>query len=144
MESMRGRLILVLHASGALREVYTEELTTTEGRIFFPDCYGDLSVPVAAVHSMNSPVNDLEKIQGVVSAGHLVRTRADSEGEETDPVDYTRFEAALESGAHFISTDYPFPGDDETYGVVIPEGTPSGCNPITALADCSPEAVESL
>ena len=142
--TLRGRLLLVLHAGGELRDVYTENLTTTADRVFFPDCFGDVSLPISAVHSINDPLDSLEKIQEVVAAGHLVRTRGDADSEEAENVDYARFQAALESGAHFISTDYPFPGDEETYGVVIPEGNPSRCNPITAPPECSAEAIEAL
>ena len=70
------------------------------------------------------------------------RTRADSDGEEATALDTTRAEAALGSGAHFISTDHPYPGDAEAYGFVIPAGTPSRCNPITAPDDCAPLEIE--
>jgi hypothetical protein len=141
---LRGRILLMLHTGGELRDVYTEGLTTTEGRVFFPDAYGDLSLPIAGIHSINGPIGGFDKIQTVVSAGHLVRTRGDADSEEAKAVDYMRFQAALDSGAHFISTDYPFPGDEFNYGVVIPGGNPSRCNPITAPIECSAEALEDL
>ena len=141
---LRGRVLLVLHAGGELRDVYTEGATTTEGRLFFPDSYGDTSLPIAGFHSINGPIGGFDQIQSVVAEGHLVRTRGDADNAEAEAVDYTRFEAALESGAHFISTDHPFPGDEFTYGVVIPEGNPSRCNPLTAPVACTAEAIEEL
>jgi len=140
--ALRGRLMVVLHEGGALRTAYTDGGTTTAGRVMFPDTYGDLDAPFAAYHSMNDPLSGGDAIRAVVAAGHLVRTRADSDSEEPNALDYARAEAALASGAHFISTDYPFPGDDETYGMTIPDGTPSRCNPISAPAECTPLSVE--
>ena len=41
--------------------------------------------------------------------GYLVRTRSDANTTEARENDYSRFEAALESGAQIISTDYYLP-----------------------------------
>lgn len=138
----RGRAIFVLHEGGGYRSVYTDGDTTTAGRAMFPDCHGDLTPPYAAVHSMNDPVGGQESIQAVVDAGHLVRTRADSDSGQALALDYTRLGAALSSGAHFISTDYPAPHYETGYVVEIPEGTPSACNPRTAPEGCTSEAIE--
>jgi len=140
---MRGRAIFVLHEGGGYRSVYTEGGTTTAGRALFPDSHGDLSPAYAAIHSMNDPVGGQESIQAVVDAGHLVRTRADTDSAQAWSLDYTRLEAALSSGAHFISTDYPAPHYETGYVVEIPGGTPSACNPRTAPQDCSSPAIEN-
>ena len=139
---LRGRALFVLHTSGQLRELYTRNLSTTAGRVLFPDAYGDLELPIAAYHSINGPLGGFERIQRTVRAGHLVRTRADADVEQAQALDYRQFEAALESGAHFISTDFPFPGDETRYGVTIPGGLPSRCNPLTAPMDCLSEDIE--
>jgi hypothetical protein len=140
---LRGRALFVLHAGGALRDTYTDGLTTTAGRLMFPDAYGDTQIAVAAYHSMNDPVSGQDQIREVVRAGHLVRTRSDSDSEEANAQDYTRYMAALESGAHFISTDYPVPSTPEQYGVTIPDGSPSRCNPLTAPPECESRDIES-
>ena len=57
-------------------------------------------------------------------------------------LDYRQLEAALDSGAHFISTDFPFPGDEMQYGVTIPGGQPSRCNPLTAPMGCQSLDIE--
>ena len=58
--------------------------------------------------------------------------------------DTTDREAALASGATFVSTDYPVP--DPAFGtgyfVEMPGGMPARCNPVTAPPDCTPLAVE--
>ena len=55
---------------------------------------------------MNNPITGQASIQEVVQATK-VRTRADADGAESDALDYSRANAALSSGAHFISTDFP-------------------------------------
>jgi hypothetical protein len=139
---LRGKALFVLHDGGGLREVYTHGNTSSEGRVLFPDAQGNTELPYAAVHSMNDPVGGFDAIGAVVAAGHLVRTRADSDSEQAVANDISRRDAALASGAHFISTDYPAPHPDTGYVVAIPDGTPSRCNPLTAPAECSSEAIE--
>ena len=83
-------------------------------------------------------------IQELVAQGFIVRTRADGDTVEARTGDTTKRDAAIESGAQFVSTDYPVPNPDfETgYFVEIPGGMPAGCNPISAPADCRAEDIE--
>lgn len=138
----RGRALFVLHDTGDWRDRYTEGLTTTAGRALFPDGGGQAELPVAAVHTMNDPVAQAADIAAAVSAGRLVRTRTDSDGDEARADDPTHRDAALASGAHFVSTDFPVPHPDTGYVVTIPGGTPSRCNPLRAVEGCTSEAVE--
>jgi hypothetical protein len=137
----RGKILVVLHDDGFWRDRYVEG--GTSGRLLFPDAFGDLTLPFAAVHTLNDPVGDAMKIGEVVDAGHLVRTRADSDNVEPLAGDTSRGEAALASGATFISTDYPPPQGEIDYVFEIPDGTPSRCNPRTAPEDCTPAMIES-
>lgn len=145
IDDARGKLVLVLHDGELWRDAYTEGGTTTAGRLLFPDAFGDLSAPFAAVHSINDPVAQVAEIQAAVDAGHLVRTRADSDNVEPSAGDTSRGAAALMTGAHFISTDYPPPGGDKyDYVFEIPGGTPSRCNPRSAQPDCVTAMIEAL
>jgi len=139
---LRGRGMFVLHTSGLLRRVYTQEDTTAAGRVFFPDAGGNLDLPYSAVHAMNDPIGSFDAIEEAVGSGHLVRTRADADLVEARASDTERRDAALDSGAHFVSTDVPEPREDLDYVVEIPGGTPSRCNPVTAPASCSSTAIE--
>ncbi len=56
---------------------------------------------------------------------------------------HERLDQALLSGAHFVSTDVPWPVEWTSYVVEIPDGTPSRCNPRSAPVECSSEAIES-
>jgi len=139
---LRGRALFVLHEGGSFRNFYTYDGTSTAGRILFPDAGGDLELSFAAVHTVNDPIGSIEALQAVVDAGHLVRTRADSDSEVLLTGDTSQRDAAIASGAHFVSTDYPAPVQGVEYVVVIPDGTPSRCNTRVAPDECSPEALE--
>lgn len=140
LDEVRGRALFVLHTSGALRDELVSRGTAQP--LFFPDAMGDLDADYAAFHSMNDPIDDAQAIQTVVSAGHLVRTRSDADNVEPTAGDVTRRDAALESGAHFISTDWPEP-TPSGYVVTIPDGAPSRCNPLTAPPDCTSTFIEN-
>jgi hypothetical protein len=141
IDDVRGRALFVLHTAGALRDELVARGPTTP--LLFPDAMGALEADHAAFHSMNDPIGGAQAITGAVQAGHLVRTRADADNVEPAMGDETRRDAALESGAHFISTDWPEPAPSG-YVVTIPEGTPSRCNPISAPPDCTSTRIEDL
>jgi hypothetical protein len=142
MGQLRGKTLFVLHDTGELRSDYTQGNTTTVGRLMFPDAGGNPSLPISAVHAVNDPFGSADDIQALVLANHLVRTRADSGLEEARAEDNSRLLAALDSGAHFISTDFPVPTEGFDYWVQIPEGTPSRCNPLSAPGNCASEDIE--
>ena len=139
---LRGRALYVLHSDADWRQLYTAGDTETTGRLLFPDGHGDLTLPVGAVDTLNDPVGDAAAITAALSAHHLVRTRADSDSNEARANDPTHADAALASGAHFVSTDYPVPRADTGYVVAIPGGSPSRCNPVTAPVDCLSTDIE--
>jgi len=142
IDASRGKLLIVLHDPGFWRDKYVE--AGLAGHLLFPDAFGDLTLPYAAVHTLNDPTADAGKIAAALAAGHLVRTRADSDNVEPLAGDYTRATAALASGATFISTDYPPPKGEVDFVFSIPEGTPSRCNPVTAPGDCTSAEIEDL
>lgn len=137
----RGKALFVLHAGDAFRARYVEGGTAR--KLLFPDAYGDVMLPFAAWHSMNDPSGQGQAIAEVVAAGHLVRTRSDSDGNEARANDTRGRDAALASGAHFVSTDFPAPHSGTGYVVAVPGGTPSRCNPLRAPEKCTSEAVEA-
>lgn len=141
--ALRGQALFVLHTDGDYRDVYTEGGTTTVGRALFPDGHGDLSLAIGAVDTLNDPVGDAAAIAAALAAGHLVRTRADSDGDQARENDTSLRDAGLASGAQFLSTDFPVAYADTGYVVTMPGGTPSRCNPVTAPAECTSEAIEN-
>ena len=100
--------------------------------------------PDAAFVKLNNPFDPA--IPAVVEAGYLVRTRSDADTVEARTGDTAPREAALASGAQFVSTDYYQPDPDfmTGYFVEIPGGTPGRCNPVNAPASCREEGLERL
>jgi hypothetical protein len=73
----------------------------------------------------------------LVEQGYMVRTRADADTEQARSGDTSRRDAALASGAQFISTDYPVPNPEfSDYQVTIPGGGIARCNPVNAPDSC--------
>lgn len=88
--------------------------------------------------------NPADGVRDLVTAGYLVRTRADANTDEARAGDTTRREAAFASGAHFVATDYEVadPEINPDYVVKVPSGTPARCNPVTAPSGCRSRDVE--
>ena len=144
LEDSRGKVIFVLLATGSMREIYLQDHFPT-GRMFPMFTSQDDSPSHAhAIFSMTDPIGDGDEIERLVAEGYVVRTRADSGGEEADNNDTSRLEAALSSGAHSISTDYPAKVESIDYWVEIPGGTPSRCNPVSAPVWCTSENIEYI
>jgi hypothetical protein len=59
--------------------------------------------------------------------------------------DTERRDAALASGAQYVSTDYPEPDlAFSEYQVMLPDGAPGRCNPVNAPPGCRSFALERL
>ena len=81
--------------------------------------------PEAGFRIINDPLINQAKIKELVEMGYMVRTRADSDTFEARDNDYRRFEAAIESGAQVISTDYYIPSKlfNSEYQVIFDDGS---------------------
>lgn len=102
LEKVRGRFIFVLDEKGEKREAYLRNGSSTQ--VFFADSpEGD---PHAAIMIINDPKRSFDRIRDMVSKGYIIRTRADADTFEARRNDYSRFNAACESGAQIITTDY--------------------------------------
>lgn len=140
LDEARGKFIFVLDEGGEKRATYMKDHPSLEGRVLFVNHHP--GVPEAAFIIFNNPVANLDSIRSLVRMGYLVRTRADAGTKEARAGDYTRLEAALASGAQFISTDYyvPDPRFGTNYQVSLPQEGPARCNPINSTLDC-PELI---
>ena len=145
LEDSRGKVMFVLDNR---EDEYTAGgHPSLEGRVAFaPSTPGK---PDAAFLKENDPSGaNLARIQDEVRKGYLIRTRADSEVTTPTSGDTTQREAALASGAQWVSTDYPLPGmaaryNGSTYVAQIPGGTPARCNPINGPAGCENSWIET-
>jgi hypothetical protein len=136
----RGKVLFALDNTDAHRDAYLRDHPDLQGRVMFTSA--SPGERTAAFVKMNDAIDDHELIRSYVEQGYLVRTRSDIPLHEARTGDPTRREAALTSGAQFISTDYPEPSPfGSGYIVTLPQaaGRPARCNPIAAPAGCRAE-----
>lgn len=131
--ALRGRAMFVLHGPTSLHEVYV----AGPDPALFAAGYGPPVADWAVVRVLNDPVGGADEIAEALAAGHLVRTRADGPAW----FDLAEAEAALASGAQLVSTDHEVMVEGEGE-LPWPDGAPYRCNPVTAPASCTPEAIE--
>ena len=138
LAASRGR---VLFALDNRRDAYIDGDPSLVGRVAFPD--STPGQPDAAFVKLNSPISAADLISDLVAQGYIVRTRADSDTEEARSGDTARRDAALASGAQYVSTDYPVPNPDfgTGYEVSLPQGRTARCNPINAPPGCRDRAL---
>ncbi len=129
LNKVRGKFLFVADAGEVKRTNYLKSHKGKTERIMFVTApEGD---PEAAFMIINDPVRNNERIRELVKKGYMIRTRADSGTRQSRDNDYSRFEAAKESGAQVISTDYYVPNPDfSTYKVSFNEESYKRLNPL--------------
>ena len=142
LDDARGKILCALDNPGREKRLYLDGHPSLRGRVMFVDSRpGD---DYAAFAKINGPVGNVERIQKLVKAGLLVRTRADAHTREAHANDTSRRDAALQSGAHFISTDFPEAKPevvDSDYVVRMPDGSHARCNPVNGPRKHDAEAL---
>jgi len=143
LSEARGRILFSLDNGGSKREDYLEGHPSLMGRVLFTSAAP--GQPDAAFVKMNEPRADPDLIPDLVRDGYIVRTRADADTLDARNNDTERRDAALASGAQYVSTDYPEPDlDFSEYQVTLPGGSPGRCNPVNAPPGCRSFALERL
>jgi hypothetical protein len=148
LEESRGQVIFLLdNDPGPIRNAYTAGRPNLEGRVIFTNSRA--GQPDAAFIKRNDPRGaNTAQIQELVRGGYLVRTRSDLPLSTVKTEDTAMLEAALQSGAHVISTDFPEVGMsaryDSDYVARLPEGGPARCNPVNARRNCHSDRLERL
>lgn len=140
----RGKVMFLLDNK---RDEYVVGHASLQDRVAFaPSAPG---LPDAAFLKLNDPLDPNAHIADMVAAGYMVRTRADDNPSKARDNDTTMRDAALASGAQWVSTDWPVPGmaarfDGSPYVAQIPGGTPARCNPVNAPPGCENTDIENL
>ncbi len=137
-----GKVLFLMDNGGRYRDAYRATAPSLEGRVLFTNATpGD---PDAAFVKVNESIGNVTAIQQLVEQGYVVRTRADEPTVEARSGDTTRRDAALASGAQWVSTDYPVPGSSpfSSYFAAIPGGAPARCNPVNTGPRCQDELLE--
>lgn len=101
---LRGKLFFILNASEKALQAYIDGNASLKKRALFVNAAP--GTPAASFILIDDPVKNFDKIRELVSKGYIVRTRADANTEEARRNDRSRFQAACESGAQIIATDY--------------------------------------
>ena len=137
LDNARGRFLFALDETPAKVAAYRGNRRSLEGRVFFVN--SDEDSPAAAYLTLNDPVAEGARIARDVAAGYLVRTRADADTKEARVNDTKRREAALASGAQYVSTDYLWPDARFAggYTVRLPGGVVARCDRVRRGADCT-------
>lgn len=141
LREARGRVFFALDESPTKVAIYRGERRSLEGRRMFVNI--EESSPAAAYITLNEPLQDAKRIRAAVEAGLIVRTRADADTLEARAGKAERREAALKSGAQYVSTDYMQPDPRfASYSVRLPDGAATVCNPVRAPEKCGGRAVK--
>lgn len=136
LADVRGKVFFILHERGKNRDLYTRDRPALEGRVMFVNSRPGR--PDAATLVLDHP--DASRISPLVKKGYLIRTRADA-GLRTDE---KRRDAALATGAHILSTDFP-PGGPHASGYAVRFSSGAArCNPVNAPAHCAGAALDPV
>jgi hypothetical protein len=136
LQAARGKVFFALDEGPAKVALYRGQRASLEGRAMFVNT--DEASPAAAYLTLNDPIGQRERIAAAVKAGFIVRTRADAETWAARRNDPTMRDAALKSGAQYISTDYlwPDPRFAGSYTVRLQGGAAAVCNPVRRPGRC--------
>lgn len=120
LEAAQGKVFFALDENPAVVATYMRGKASLEGLAMFVNSVSP-EADHAAYFTLNDPIGQNETIRSAVEAGFIVRTRADADTVEARTNDITRREAALASGAQYVSTDYYVPrADFSDYQVRLP------------------------
>lgn len=132
----RGKVLFALDNTSEHKDMYLSGNPNLENRIMFVS--SEPGEPTAGFIKMNNSMRQAELIKEYAALGYIIRTRTDLPTQEARSGNTKRKELAFESGAQYLSTDYP---EESPFGsgyiVELPntDGT-ARCNPISAPASC--------
>lgn len=135
LTEVKGKIMFVLDAGIALTEQYL--VNYEAGKPMFVTVSSDH--PQAAFFVINDPLKSEKEIKNLVAQGFMVRTRSDANTAEARHADFSRFEAAIRSGVHVITTDYYLNSlsPNEDFEIIFEDSTYQNCNPIVASKTCT-------
>ncbi len=136
----RGRVFFAIDEEAPHVMAYRGARRSLEGRVCFVNT--DEASPAAGYITLNEPA-DVARITADVKAGFIVRTRAVADTVEARAGDTRRRDAALASGAQYVSTDYRRPETRfSDYQVRLPSGAIALANPQRHPERCAGISIE--
>ncbi|KAH8702183.1 hypothetical protein BGW36DRAFT_394894 [Talaromyces proteolyticus] len=153
LSASRGKVFFVMDNEPThpiqIREPYRSGgRENLEGRVIFTNSVP--GEPDAAFIKRNDPLTgeNMRQIRELVAMGYFIRTRADEPIQVLLRNETGMRDAALASGAHIVSTDWPGVGMGARYNsdyvVMLPGARAARCNPVNAPADCDDDILEDL
>lgn len=135
VKASRGKFIFLLLPTTAgmnLESAYTKNRPNLEKRMMFVQSNPNDSF--ASFLLLDNALVRQQEIQDQVRAGYIVRSRSDIETYEAKINDYNRANAAFNSGAQIVSTDFFRPGNGyhTSYYVKLPNSKVARPNPINS------------
>lgn len=104
IESLKGQFLFVFDGNSRQRELYRKEHPSLSDRVMFASF--EPGQPEAAYLIMNDPIKQFDQIKQRVKQGYMIRTRADANLSNNNSQRTKRRQAAFNSGAQIISTDF--------------------------------------
>lgn len=101
LSAARGKIFFVVDGC---ENIYAEGHESLAGRVMFT--YAAPQNPECAFIIANDAIRQQDSIKKWVKTGYMVRTRCDADTYQARKGDYTTQNAAFESGAQILSTDY--------------------------------------
>jgi hypothetical protein len=128
VKNVKGRFLFVLDETGEKTATYIKAHPGLKKQILFTN--SKPQTPEAAVMILNNAKAD--SINQMVKKGYIVRTRADADTREARMNDKSSFEAACNSGAQIITTDYYQKSThfNSDYVISFPDNTYLRANPV--------------
>lgn len=142
LAAARGKVFFALDEGPEKVAIYRGQRASLEGRAMFVNT--DEASPAAAYLTLNDPIGEKDRIAAAVKAGFIVRTRADADTRAARVNDTRQRDAALTSGAQYVSTDYMWadPRFAGGYTVRLPGDKVAVCNPVRQPAGCGGRDLE--
>ena len=129
LEESRGQIAFVMFGPKRHKRAYTRNRPRLDGRVMFV-AEDRSTLPHSSVLFYDDPIRRGAEIAAAVKQNFLVRTRADAHLKRNP----RRRDAALASGANFISSDFV---DPRLGWLELGDNAPGRCNPISAPAGCN-------
>ncbi len=142
LAAARGKVFFALDEGPEKVAIYRGQRASLEGRAMFVNT--DEASPAAAYLTLNDPIGEKDRIAAAVKAGFIVRTRADADTRAARVNDTRQRDAALSSGAQYVSTDYMWadPRFAGGYTVRLPGDKVAVCNPVRQPTGCGGRDLE--
>ncbi len=143
LAAVRGKIMVVLlNVEDAHADDYTKGYTTLAGRAMFARATpAQFAAPWAAIAKLG--IGEADALAAAHAARMLIATNVCSAG-GADAACAADLDDAKAAGIHMLKDDFPAKIAGKTYFLDLPDGNPARCNPVTAPAECTSAALESL